>query len=180
MGCALPHREHGRLPAERFEVRADESFGLGRYLSDEPGPCGIVEGDLLLGEEVDDLPPPERAPEPLITICLDHCAAAPEVFDTRMAAGVDREHQVLDRILREPLGHIHDILDRRTLDRHVAGMDPEDLLTVVPPGLAYVDEPVKPPGPEQRRIDHIRPVRRSHHHHAPEFLKPVDLGEDLV
>ena len=52
-----------------------------------------------------------------------------------------------------------------------------------PPGLvghADIDQLVEPPGPEQRRIDQIRPVGRADHHDRLKLLEPVHLGEDGV
>ena len=47
-------------------------------------------------------------------------------------------------------------------------------------GTGDVDQLVEPAGPQQSRIDQVRPVGGADHHHRLQFLEPVHLGEDGV
>ena len=47
-------------------------------------------------------------------------------------------------------------------------------------GHRHVDQLVEAAGPEQGRIDQVRPVGRADHDHRLQFLEPVHLGEDGV
>src|SRR5215510_4140254 len=76
-----------------------------------------------------------------------------------------------------PRQHLQ-LKDRR--QRNPAGVDPEDLLPTLDVGPRHYDLAVEAARPEQRRVQHVRPVRRSDQDDAVVRLEAVHLDEELV
>jgi len=64
--------------------------------------------------------------------------------------------------------------------RHVPHVDLEDLHSPLVRRPIHGDVPVETAGPQQRGIQHVGPVRRSHDDHRVRLRKAVHLAEDLV
>ena len=72
----------------------------------------------------------------------------------------------------------------REVDRLVEGLAPgmhaKDRLPAFEIGAVDHDLPVEPPGPQQRRVEDVRPVRRRHEDHGGALVESVHLDEQLV
>ena len=64
--------------------------------------------------------------------------------------------------------------------RHVAGVDLEDMFAPALIGRADIDQLVEPARPQQRRIDQSRAVGGTDHDDRLQFLQPVHFGKDRV
>src|SRR5215813_13719452 len=64
--------------------------------------------------------------------------------------------------------------------RNPAGVDAQDLLAPLHVGSRHHHLPIESPGPEQRRVQYVRPVRRSDQDDAVVRLEAVHLDEELV
>ena len=60
------------------------------------------------------------------------------------------------------------------------GVDLQDLLPAPDVGQAHVHLPVEPTGPQQRRVQHIRPVGGRQDHHTFVSGKAVHLHQQLI
>ena len=65
-------------------------------------------------------------------------------------------------------------------ERHAAGVHLEDLGAALDVGRGHHDGPVEPAGPQQRRVEDLRPVGGGDHDDALGAGEAVHLGEDLV
>jgi hypothetical protein len=65
-------------------------------------------------------------------------------------------------------------------ERHLARVHPEDRLAARSVRRLHGDAPVEAARPQQRRVEHIGPVRRGDHDHARGRIEAVHLGQDLV
>ena len=65
-------------------------------------------------------------------------------------------------------------------ERDAAGVDPEDLLPSLDVGPGHDHLAVEAPRTEQRRVEHVRPVRRGDEDDALVGLEAVHLDEELV
>ena len=65
-------------------------------------------------------------------------------------------------------------------ERHLAHVHLEDLLAADDVRVRHDDLAVEPPGPQQRRVEHIRAVGRGDQDHALIRLEAVHLDEQLV
>ena len=65
-------------------------------------------------------------------------------------------------------------------ERDAARVHLEDRLAAVPVRRLHGDAAVEAARPQQRLVEHVRPVRRGDHDHAGRRVEAVHLGEDLV
>lgn len=61
----------------------------------------------------------------------------------------------------------------------MAGMDPQYALAAAPVGKRHHDLPIEPSGSQQRRIEHIRPVRSREYDDLLALIEPVHLHQDF-
>ena len=66
------------------------------------------------------------------------------------------------------------------VERHLADVDLEDRLAAGAVGRLDGHAAVEAPRPQQRLVEHVRPVRRADHDDADGRVEAVHLGEDLV
>ena len=65
-------------------------------------------------------------------------------------------------------------------ERHAAGVHAQDLLATLQVGAVHDDLAVEAPGPHERGVEHVGPVRRGHDDHALARVEAVHLDQQLV
>ncbi len=107
--------------------------------------------------------------------CRDRRRLAPRGIDRRL---VEQVLQIRAGKSRRAVGDRREFL--RVGQRQVLRMDAEDRAPPRPVRQRQLDMPVEASGPEQRRVEHVRPVGRSQHHHRLAPAETVEFGQDLV
>ena len=105
----------------------------------------------------------------------DHVLA---VARRQQSAFIDHVSQLSSRESRGPARQDLEVNTR--LERHIACMDLEDLLAALHLGQIHLDLAIEASRPKERRVEHLRPVRRGHDDHTCVGLESVHLGEKLL
>ena len=160
----LPHvvQSPHILPGYLGDLDEHLPHAAGLHVAERRGE--VVHGDLHRFEDL--------GGDRLVQIELVHPRA--EAVHRRLPAqrGQVRSH--------EPLGERRELL-RGDIRRegHVPEVDGQDVRPGLPSGYAYLDLPVEPPRPPQRRIDGVLPVGGSDDYDVPSVVESVHEGEEL-
>src|SRR2546426_1639652 len=166
-------------PAARDDRDLVHGIGAGQEVGDQRV-ARLVIGDRPLLGVTDDHRPPLDPHQDLVLGVLEVRHLDELLVLSRGEEGglVDEVREVGPRKAGSaPRQHLQ--LDVRR-QRNPAGVDPEDLLPTLDVGPRHHDLAVEAARPEQCRVQHVRPVRRSDQDDAVVRLEAVHLDEELV